>query len=185
MEVSDAAAVARARAGEQEAFQALVERHSRNVFQLAFRMTGNEEDAEDVVQETFLKAFRNLSRFRGDSAFSTWLHRVTANCAVDLLRRRSRGEDPRPVEELDPPSESSDSPDRAALSGELGRRVTESLGRLSPMERMAFVLRHFEGRPIAEIARTLGLRGGATKNCVFRAVTKLRRELAPFLEASR
>src|SRR5712692_9903114 len=185
MEVSDAAAVARARAGEQEAFQALVERHSRNVFRLAFRMTGNEEDAEDVVQETFLKAYRHLARFRGDSEFATWLHRVAANCSVDLLRRRLPREDARPVEEERADSEASDAPERTALSGEIGRRVTQSLGLLSPMERMAFVLRHFEGRPIAEVARTLGLRGGAAKNCVFRAVSKLRRDLAPFIKAAR
>ena len=67
---------------------ALVEKHSQNVFRLAFRMTGNEEDAEDVVQETFLKAYRNLQRFAGHAEFSTWLHRIAANCAVDLLRRR-------------------------------------------------------------------------------------------------
>src|SRR5262252_4208854 len=88
MEGTDSAAVERARAGDREAFQGLVERHSRNVFRLAFRMTGNEEDAEDVVQETFLKAYRSLERFAGNAEFSTWVHRIAANCAVDLLRRR-------------------------------------------------------------------------------------------------
>ena len=128
---------------------------------------------------------RHLARFRGDSEFATWLHRVAANCSVDLLRRRLPREDARPVEEERTDSEAGDAPERAALSGEIGRRVTQSLGLLSPMERMAFVLRHFEGRPIAEIARTLGLRGGAAKNCVFRAVSKLRRDLAPFIKAAR
>src|SRR6478672_13510739 len=89
MEGSDKAAVAQARAGDRDAFRFLVEKHSRNVFRLAFRMTRSEEDAEDVVQETFLKAYRNLSRFAGQSEFSTWLHSIAAHCALDLLRRRA------------------------------------------------------------------------------------------------
>ena len=99
MEGTDAGAVARARAGDREAFQALVERHSRNVFRLAFRMTGNEEDADDVVQETFLKAYRSLPGFAGRSQFSTWLHRIAANCALDLMRRRPWREAPAPGRE--------------------------------------------------------------------------------------
>src|SRR5438876_10608015 len=139
MEETDDAAIARARAGDNDGFRVLVERHSRNIFRLAFRMTGNEEDAEDVVQETFLKAYRHLARFRGDSQFATWLHRVAANCAVDLLRRRVPREEARPLEEEAADSGVSDAPERAALAGEIGRQVTLSLERLSPMERMAFV----------------------------------------------
>lgn len=187
MEGSDAAEVARARAGDRDAFQALVEKHSRNVFQLAFRMTGNEEDAEDVVQETFLKAYRNLQRFAGQAEFSTWLHRIAANCAVDLLRRRApRQAETRTAEgqELEVVSDGA-GPERMLLSAEVQGRVARSLERLSAMERAAFVLRHFEGRPIAEIGKTLGVRTGAAKNCVFRAVAKLREDLAPLVEEPR
>src|SRR5512141_3284789 len=115
MEGSDAAEVARARAGDREAFRALVDKHSRNVFRLAFRMTGNEEDAEDVVQETFLKAYRNLQRFAGQAEFSTWLHRIAANCAVDALRRSaSRRMQERPLEaESLEAAASGPTPDRA------------------------------------------------------------------------
>jgi RNA polymerase sigma-70 factor (ECF subfamily) len=187
MEGSDAAAVAHARAGDREAFRILVERHSRNVFRLAFRMTRNEEDAEDVVQETFLKAYRNLDRFAGRSEFSTWVHSIAANCALDLLRRRApREERTRPLEaEAFEAAASDASPERVLLASEVGSQVALSLDRLTVMERSAFVLRHFEGRTIAEISRTLGVRSGAAKNCVFRAVAKLRRDLGPLVEASR
>ena len=187
MEGTDSEAVAKARAGDREAFQALVEKHSRNVFRLAFRMTGKEEDAEDVVQETFLKAYRNLSRFAGHAEFSTWLHRIAANCAVDLLRRRlPRQADLRTEEgeEVELAAVGA-GPDRMLLSSEVQGRVARSLERLTAMERAAFVLRHFEGRPIAEIGRTLGVRTGAAKNCVFRAVAKLRQDLLPLVEESR
>ena len=89
MEGSGEAAVARARAGDREAFRILVETHSPAVFRLAYRMTGHEEDAEDVVQETFLKAYRSLPNFQGKAGFTTWLHRIAANCAVDLVRARA------------------------------------------------------------------------------------------------
>lgn len=185
MEGNDADAVARARAGDREAFRELVERHSHRVFQLAYRLTGNEEDAEDVVQDTFLRAYRGLSRFEERAQFLTWLYRIASNCAMDLARRRPLRADRVDVLDESRPvasGEAGDSipdPERRALASETGRRVAAALTRLSPMERTAFVLRHFEGRPIAEIAQTLQVRAGAAKNCVFRAVSKLRRELAP------
>src|SRR5438874_12839218 len=91
MDATEAAAVlARARQGDSDAFRALVERHSRSVFRLAYRMTGNEQDAEDVVQESFLRAYRQLGRFEARANFGTWLYRIVANCAVDLMRTRWR-----------------------------------------------------------------------------------------------
>jgi RNA polymerase sigma-70 factor (ECF subfamily) len=187
MEGSDAAAVARARAGDREAFRTLVERHSRTVFRLAFRITGNEEDAEDVVQETFLKAYGNLEKFAGQSEFSTWLYRIGANCAVDALRRRlPREKEERPLEaEALEAATSGPSPERVVFGSELHQRFAQSLEGLSAMERAAFVLRHFEGRTIAEIGRTLNVRRGAAKNSVFRAVAKLRRDLGPFAGVAR
>jgi RNA polymerase sigma-70 factor (ECF subfamily) len=188
MEGSDAAAVARARAGDREAFRVLVEKHSRNVFQLALRMTRSEEDAEDVVQETFLKAYRNLHRFAGRSEFSTWIHSIAANCALDLLRTRGPRElrmRPLEAEVLDAAAAGDAGPERAYFGGEVGHQVAQALDRLSVMERSAFVLRHFEGRTIAEIGWTLGVKSGAAKNCVFRAVAKLRRDLGPLVGVTR
>src|SRR5207244_13614471 len=89
MDGTEVAAVhARARQGDSEAFRSLVERHSRRAFQLAYRMTGNAQDAEDVVQESFIRAYRQLGRFEARAHFSTWLHRIVANCSVDLIRSR-------------------------------------------------------------------------------------------------
>ena len=188
MEGSDRAAVLRAKAGDRDAFREIVEAHSRNVFALAYRMTGNAGDAEDVVQETFLKAYKGIGRFEGASEVSTWLHRIAANCAVDLLRRRRNpaGGAAKSLDELTERAEvagSAAEPEAALRGSEIGDRVRQSLARLSPMERIAFTLRHVEGRSIAEIARVLGIRAGATKNCVFRAVTKLREDLATLRSA--
>ena len=184
MDASEAATVvARARQGDSEAFRALVERHSRSAFRLAFRMTGNEHDAEDVVQDSFLRAYRQLGQFESRAHFGTWLYRIVANCSVDLLRaRRSRQDDSR-ADDLDgrvelPPTDAP-GPERLARSAEIERSVARALAHLSPLERAAFTLRHYEGRSIAEIGKTLGLGTSATKHSVFRAVRKLRVALGP------
>lgn len=184
MDASEAAAVlARARRGDGEAFRALVERHGRAAFRLAFRMTGNEQDAEDVVQESFLRAYRELGRFESRANFGTWLHRIVANCSVDLMRARQARRDMSRAESLDEaaPLAAGDQagPERLARSAEIESRVQEALDRLSPLERTAFTLRHYEGRSTDEIARTLGLGRSAAKHSVFRAVKKLRAVLAP------
>src|SRR5687767_8014750 len=184
MDAGDAAAVlSRARRGDGDAFRALVEHHGRSAFGLAFRLTGNAEDAEEVVQESFLRAHRQLARFESRSNFGTWLHRIVVNCAMDALRsRRSRHED-RAVNAADDlpeilPTESP-SPERLARSAEIRRRVETSMALLTPQERIAFALRHYEGRSIDDIGRTLGLQKSAAKHAVFRAVRKLRAALAP------
>src|SRR6266498_2645899 len=102
MDATDRAAVlARARGGDEEAFRALVEQHSRRVFQLAFRMTGNEHDAEDVVQESFLRAYRQLGRFEARANFGTWLYRIVANCSVDLMRAKQARHEQSRADRLD------------------------------------------------------------------------------------
>jgi RNA polymerase sigma-70 factor (ECF subfamily) len=183
MDASDRAAVlARARHGDGEAFRALVEEHGRRAFQLAFRMTGNEQDAEDVVQESFLRAYRQLGRFEARANFGTWLHRIVANCAVDAIRARRARTGPAHWEPIDDASRlETDAPDpeRMAVSAEIESRLSAALEHLSPLERAAFVLRHHEGRSIREISRTLGLGTSAAKHSIFRAVRKLRAALKP------
>jgi RNA polymerase sigma-70 factor (ECF subfamily) len=183
MDATDASAVlARARLGDSEAFQTLVERHSRRAFQLAFRMTGNEQDAEDVVQESFIRAYRQLSRFEARAHFATWLHRIVANCSVDLIRSRRARYDHTSTDDMDaadqPEAEAPD-PERLAASAQIQASVATAMSELSPLERAAFTLRHYEGRSISEIGRTLGLGTSATKHSVFRAVRKLRAALEP------
>jgi RNA polymerase sigma-70 factor (ECF subfamily) len=183
MDATDVSAVlARARQGDSEAFRTLVERHSRRAFQLAFRITGNEQDAEDVVQESFIRAYRQLSRFEARAHFATWLHRIVANCSVDLIRSRRARYDHAPIDELDAvdqPEAVTPNPERLAASAQVQRSVTAAMAELTPLERAAFTLRHYEGRSIADIGRTLGLGTSATKHSVFRAVRKLRVALDP------
>lgn len=177
MEANDADVVARARDGDSEAFRALVERHSRGLFRLAYRITGNENDAEDVVQESFLRAYRTLDRFESRAGFGTWLHRIAANCALDLIRARRRyGER---LDLTDLLAGTQPSQERLVLGGEVQRRVSAAMAQLSPNERAAFVMRHHEQMSIDEIGRALRLRENATKQCIFRAVQKLRRALRP------
>src|SRR3989442_1114216 len=176
-----AAALVRARQGDNDAFRALVERHSQQAFRLAFRMTGNEQDAEDVVQESFLRAHRQLGRFQARSNFGTWLYRIVANCSVDLIRARKSRRIDGGIDDLEaaPELPSVQGPERLARSAELRGRVDLALSDLSPLERAAFTLRHGEGRSIHEIGKTLGLGTSATKHSVFRAVRKLRAALEP------
>jgi len=186
MDATEAAAVlARARQGDGEAFQALVEQHSRSVFRLAYRMTGNEQDAEDVVQESFLRAYRQLGRFESRANFGTWLYRIVANCSVDLMRSKQarhdqvRGDSLDDVVEL--PAADLPGPERMAQSAEIERRVQRALEELSPLERAAFTLRHLEEQSIEEICRVLGQSPSATRHSIFRAVAKMRRTLAPLV----
>lgn len=183
METDDSIFVERAQRGDAEAFRVLVERYSPRLFRLAWRIVGEETSAEDAVQETFLRAYRALPRFDAQSQFGTWLHRIAANTAIEILRKRQRQQIRRGAEEEadDAPSREP-GPDRRALSQEVDRAVREALDGLSPVERAAFVLRHYEERSIAEVCDALGLRESAGKQAVFRAVKKLRRALEPLTE---
>jgi RNA polymerase sigma-70 factor (ECF subfamily) len=188
MPQTDAAAVAMARDGDSEAFRGLMERHSRAVYRLAHRMTGNPQDAEDVVQETFLKAYRQLGRFESRANFSTWLHRIAVNCSIDLIRGRKHqetGHDASDLDHLEPTDDHpvAASPERLMLSHEVQERVGVAMESLTHMERAAFVLRHFEGQSIEEISRALGLKANAAKHSIFRAVRKMRLALEPFVES--
>src|SRR5579871_6201453 len=150
MEQGYAEAVALAKGGDSMAFRQLVEHHSRGVFRLAFRITGNEQDAEDVVQDTFLKLHRNIEKFEDRSSLGTWLYRIATNCALDLIRARKRHQQGREPEDamgvaaVDRLASEAPAPDRLVLSTEMKQRISVALSRLSPSERAAFVLRHFE-----------------------------------------
>jgi RNA polymerase sigma-70 factor (ECF subfamily) len=191
MEGRDAADVERARAGDADAFRALVERHSQALFRLAYRMTGSEPDAEDVVQEAFFKAYRRLDQFESRANFGSWLYRIAANCAFDVLRARVRREE-QPLVRQDAeggleavdPATSEPAADRLVLSKEVRRRLDVAMARLSALERSAFVLRHFEDMSIREIGTVLGLDASAAKHSVFRAVRKLREALEPLAPLS-
>src|SRR5688500_12908858 len=136
---TDAAAVALARDGDSEAFRAIVERHSRAVYRLAHRMTGNPSDAEDVGQETPLKAYKQLSRFESRANFGTWLHRIAVNCSIDLIRSRAHREAAHDATDLEQfgAAEAADagrpSPERLTLSAEVQSRISGAMSALSEM----------------------------------------------------
>jgi RNA polymerase sigma-70 factor (ECF subfamily) len=190
--VSDAIAVERTLAGERDAYRVLVERHSRNVYRLAYRMTGNTHDAEEVVQEAFLRAYQKLHQFAGQANFGTWVYRIASNYAIDRMRQRgsedakrqqpSRGavEDGLTVDPITTVPDAAPSPERLAESAQLAMRMKQALETLTPAERTAIVMRHWEGCAIEEIAAVLHSSSNATKNTVFRAVSKLRKALEPF-----
>jgi RNA polymerase sigma-70 factor (ECF subfamily) len=190
---SDALAVERTLAGERDAFRVLVERHSHNVFRLAYRMTGNQHDAEEVVQEAFLRAYQKLGQFAARSNFGTWVYRIAANYAIDRMRQKQKEEARRQTPsvedqdgmENDPMNRVADvapTPERLTQSIELRKQMEQALAALSHAERTAFVMRHWEGCGIEEIAVVLNSNSGAAKNTVFRAVQKLRLALQPLLK---
>ncbi len=194
MEVTDAAVVALVLAGDRDAFRTLVERHSRSIFRVVFRMTGNQEDAEEIVQETFLRAYRSLERFELRASFSTWLYRIAVNRTLDFLNARKMQMQTKDTFQIveNPDGEEGNQvqlpatgpgPDRLLLSAEMKRKIAGAMGMLSPSERVAFTMRHMEGRSIEEISKALDLRASAAKNSVFRAVQKLRQQLEPFASA--
>src|SRR6266567_2381062 len=194
MEVTDAAVVALVLAGDRDAFRVLVERHSRSIFRVVFRMTGNQEDAEEIVQETFLRAYRSLERFELRASFSTWLYRIAVNRTLDFLNARKMQMQTKDTFQIveNPDGEEGNQvqlpatgpgPDRLLLSAEMKRKIAGAMGMLSPSERVAFTMRHMEGRSIEEISKALDLRASAAKNSVFRAVQKLRQQLEPFASA--
>ncbi len=186
MEMSDATAVALVKAGDGDAFRVLVERHSHKIFRLAFRLAGNEEDAEDIVQETFLRAFRNINQFDERAVFTSWLYRIATNYSLDLLRIRKI----RMTQSLSASLEEGQSmedrlatelptPERLMFSSQLQDRITNAMEQLTTQERSAFMLRHFEGQSIEEISSVLKVGGNATKHAIFRAVQKMRQVLQP------
>jgi RNA polymerase sigma-70 factor (ECF subfamily) len=190
---TDAVAVERTLAGDREAFRILVERHSRNVYRLAYRMTGNQHDADEVVQEAFLRAYQKLSQFAARANFGTWVYRIAANYAIDRMRQRKSEDANRalPARETDEGAEmdlmstvpdAAPSPERLAQSGQLAAKMRLALRELTPAERTAFVMRHWGGSGIEEIAAALNSSASAAKNTVFRSVQKLRRSLEPFVE---
>src|ERR1700678_454972 len=170
--------------GDKEAYGALVVRHSQSLFRVAFRITGNEADAEEVVQEAFLRGYQKLVSFQSRSNFGTWIYRITVRCALDRVGSRPGEDSGRTAHEPDfPPNgaqiaDQAAGPERLLLSREIGDMQETAMHSLTAIERTAFVLRHMEGLTTDEIASALGIVPNAAKQTVFRAVQKLRSRLA-------
>jgi RNA polymerase sigma-70 factor (ECF subfamily) len=168
--------------GDRSAFGILVERHERRVFNLALRMTGREEDARDASQEAFLAALRKLSSFRGEAAFTTWLHRVTVNACYDLLRKRRRAPllDRLPDHEPEPPP----SPDPADLTA-LSIDVQRALLQVPDDYRAVMILHDVQDQPYEEVAQILQVPVGTVKSRLHRGRVALARALGEALPARR
>jgi RNA polymerase sigma-70 factor, ECF subfamily len=185
MQENDHSVVQAVLAGNKEAYGALVRAHSTAVFRVAFRITGNEADAEEIVQEAFLRGYQRLESFQQRSAFGTWIYRIAVNCALNRISQPGIEAEYRYGEESDPAEKTVQvaaqdaDPERALLSGEISAAQKMAMQRLTPTEKSAFVLRHLEDRSMSEIAEVLDIAPNSAKQAVFRAVQKLRRELAP------
>jgi len=171
--------------GDSSAYRTLVVEHSAMVFRVAFRITQNEADAEEVVQEAFLRGYQKLASFQANAAFGSWIYRIAVNCAYDLTNRNKReagrSDSKQELEDGERTAEAADGaadPERVMLSRELGDKQVAALQALTPLERSAFLLRHVEEQSTAEIAAALGVGQSAAKQAVFRAVQKLRLRLA-------
>ncbi len=178
-----------AQRGDRQAFDALVRRYDRSVLRLAMHMLGNEQDAQDVHQEAFLKAYRHLPNFRFECSFYTWLYRIVTNLCLDQLRRRkSRREDPATVldgagDEIDLLANLTDGRASANPARELERKtmqaaIQQALNELTPRERTVFELKHYQGFKLRTIGEMLSTTEETAKNTLFRATRKLRAKLA-------
>jgi RNA polymerase sigma-70 factor, ECF subfamily len=178
-----------AQKGDRQAFDTLVRRYDRSVLRLALHMLGNEQDAQDVHQEAFLKAYRHLSNFRFECSFYTWLYRIVTNLCLDQLRRRkSRREDPSTAldgagDEIDLLANLTDGRASANPARELERKtmntaIQDALDELTPRERTVFELKHYQGLKLRTIGEMLSTTEETAKNTLFRATRKLRARLA-------
>lgn len=186
------ALVRKAQAGDRLAFDDLVRRYDRDVLRLAINLVHRQEDARDIYQESFLRVYRSLHRFRFECSFYTWLYRIVTNVALDHLRRRtSRREDQAPVPEKadsgthdffdrQPEIRAAANPEKRLLGQELGRHIQEAMKRLSPRERMVFEMKHYQGLRLRAIGDLLGTSEETAKNSLFRATRKLRASLDTF-----
>jgi len=169
--------IERIKNGDEMAFQQIMSKYGERVMGLAFHFTKNYQDAEDLYQETFIKVYRNINSFRFESEFFTWVYRILANQAFNYFRKSKRMTIVEPGEndylwETIPADESSEA-DQATLNSSLREEIDRALLQLSPQQRVVFILKHYEGKKIKDIALILDCTEGTVKRYLFRATRKL------------
>lgn len=186
MEPTDSELVQRTLRGETAAYNVLVHRYQRPVYSLIYRMIGNAEDAGDLVQETFLRAYGALASFRQDASFLTWLYKIASNLSIDQMRaRRSKGAlslDVELDEGREPSADRSASPEETVVRGAVSEIVQKAVMNLPERYRTVVVMRHLHGMSIEEIAEITKLPSGTVKTHLFRAREMLRERLRPVLD---
>ncbi|MHC5038209.1 MAG: RNA polymerase sigma factor [Planctomycetota bacterium] len=172
--------VERALAGDRTAFEALIRKYSRLVYAKAYSLVHQREEAEDLVQETFLKAFEARERLREPEKFPQWILSIARNRAIDTLRRRNL---PLPLEEgMDPPDPQVEEPGGGMEAGEMRKRLFDALTALPERHRLAITLRYLEGMDYRGIEAAMGITNGAVRGILARSLQTLRKTLRPWIQ---
>jgi len=193
---SDRQLVLQAQIGDADAFERLVERYDRRVLSLAFSYTRNSDDAKDIYQETLIRAYNSIGKFRMKSEFSTWLYRIATNVCVSFRHRQARSEemfrqgsttdskepDQDPGGAGSPEGLSDNSVEGDFMKAELAKQIEQALGSLSPMQRLVFTMKHYEGYLLREIASLTNCTEGTVKKHLYVAVRRLQKELGGALD---
>lgn len=181
--------VDRISSSDSTAFQEFVERYKKKIYYIAYDITGDHDDAEDVSQEVFIKVFRSLKTFRRNAKISSWLYQISVNASIDLLRKKSSkpeksmGDLERTdiQENLPGSGTRAQNPERSAEDFLIQKHISQALQKVSPKERSVFVMRHYNELKIREIAEILNVSPGTVKALFYRATRKLRKELSFYL----
>ncbi len=187
--IDDTTLIREAQRGNRAAFEVLVRHYDQSVLRLAYHLTGSETDAQDIYQEAFLKAYKNLGSFRFECSFYTWIYRIVTNLCLDHLRKKSVRKEDAPVAtdqsgegysvlEMVADGRAGANPERDLMRRELGRKIAAAIERLTPRERMVFELKHYHGLRLRTVGEMLNTTEETAKNTLFRATQKLRSALA-------
>ena len=187
--IDDSLLIREAQRGNRAAFEELVRHYDQAVLRLAMHLTGSDTEAQDIYQEAFLKAYKNVGSFRFECSFYTWIYRIVSNLCLDHLRKKQVRKEDAPVatdaegEQYDvlervPDGRAAANPERDLMRRELGTRITSALDRLTPRERMVFELKHYHGLKLRTVGEILHTTEETAKNTLFRATQKLRGALA-------
>ena len=187
--IDDTTLIREAQRGNRAAFEVLVRHYDQSVLRLAYHLTGSESDAQDIYQDAFLKAYKNLGSFRFECSFYTWIYRIVTNLCLDHLRKKTVRKEDAPVAtdrsgeeysllEQVPDGRAGANPERDLMRRELGKKIGAALERLTPRERMVFELKHYHGLRLRTVGEMLNTTEETAKNTLFRATQKLRSALA-------
>ena len=181
--------VDRISSGDSTAFQEFVELYKKKIYYIAYDITGDHDDAEDVSQEVFIKVFRSLKTFRRNAKITSWLYQISVNASIDLLRKKSS----KPEKSMDDIERAdiqeslpgtgtrAQNPEKSAEDFLIQKHISQALQKVSPKERSVFVMRHYNELKIREIAEILSISPGTVKALFYRATRKLRKELSFYL----